>query len=186
MVRTRFEGGSKTGTARERAVLVGIMTIDDEVIHRRFLGLAIDEATRRAGAGPGGPFAALVVLDGAVLAVGWNEVTSAHDPTAHAEVQAIRKACAKLGRFQLAGCDVYASCEPCPMCMGALWWARPRSVHYAATRADAAAAGFDDSFLHDELARRPDARRLPFRQLVVAEAGRPFEVWLASPARIPY
>ena len=96
-----------------------------------------------------------------VIAVGWNQVTSTNDPTAHAEVQAIRAACAALGTFQLAGCDLYASCEPCPMCLGAVYWARPASVHFAATRAEAAAAGFDDAFIYDEIARPPEARGIP-------------------------
>ena len=100
---------------------------------------------------PGGPFAAVVVKDGRIIAAGANSVTSTNDPTAHAEVNAIREACRALGAFQLTGCEIYTSCEPCPMCLGAIYWARPDRVYYAATAGDAAAAGFDDSFIYEEL-----------------------------------
>jgi tRNA(Arg) A34 adenosine deaminase TadA len=158
---------------------------DDEA-HRAHLRRAIDEATAHCQAGHGGPFGAVVVKDGQVVGVGWNEVTSRNDPTAHAEVQAIRAACAALGSFQLDGCDVYASCEPCPMCLGALYWARPRAVYYAASRHEAADAGFDDAFIYEELARPIDQRNLPLRQVSVPEARQPFEAWLAIVERIRY
>jgi guanine deaminase len=154
--------------------------------HHRYLEMAVDEALRGAQAGRGGPFGAVVVREGTVLAVASNEVLLLNDPTAHAEVQAIRLACAALSSFQLDGCDVYASCEPCPMCLGALYWARPRAVYFAATRADAAAAGFDDAFIYDELAVAPEARKLPVRHQPLPGAARPFEAWLALTTRVPY
>jgi tRNA(Arg) A34 adenosine deaminase TadA len=154
--------------------------------HERFLRLAIAEALRGATRGEGGPFGALVVRDGAIVAAACNQVTSQNDPTAHAEVQAIRAACRALGTFQLDGCDVYASCEPCPMCLGALYWARPRAVYYAATRDDAAAAGFDDAGIYCELAALPQDRRLRVERHVLAEAGHPFDAWRAFAGKIPY
>ena len=122
-----------------------------------FMKEAIRLATENVRAGRGGPFAAVVVKDGHIIASGTNSVTSTNDPTAHAEVTAIREACRALGTFQLSGCEIYTSCEPCPMCLGAIYWARPDRVFYAATASDAAAAGFDDSFIYEEL----KLRRLP-------------------------
>jgi guanine deaminase len=159
---------------------------DGEDAHAAFLSRAIEEASRRCQEGHGGPFAALVVKDGAVVATGFNQVTSQNDPTAHAEIQAIRAACAALGSFQLDGCDVYSSCEPCPMCLGALYWARPRAIYFAATRADAAAAGFDDEFIYEELARAPADRRLPLRGLDLPGRRAPFEAWGRLTGRIRY
>lgn len=148
--------------------------------------LAIDEALRGAREGRGGPFGAVVVKDGAVLSAACNEVTSTNDPTAHAELQAIRAACRVLGSFQLEGCEVYASCEPCPMCLGALYWARPRAVYFAATRQDASEAGFDDAFIFDEAARPPEARGLPMTRVPVESATLPFALWVSLPARVRY
>ena len=147
---------------------------------------AIEMAVENVRRGAGGPFAALVVKDGAVIARGTNRVTTSNDPTAHAEVVAIREACRRLGTFQLDGCDLYTTCEPCPMCLGAIYWARPRHVFYAATQDDAAAAGFDDAFIYDELARPPAARRLPMQQVLGREAHRPFDAWAAAPDRVDY
>jgi tRNA(Arg) A34 adenosine deaminase TadA len=121
--------------------------------------------------GQGGPFGSVIVRGGAIVGRGWNQVPSTHDPTAHAEVVAIRDACRRLGTFRLEDCELYASCEPCPMCLGAIYWARLGGVYYAATRADAAAAGFQDDFLYEELGRPAGQRRLPTRQLLRAEAG---------------
>lgn len=154
--------------------------------HERFLAMAIGEAERGVAAGDGGPFGAVVVKDGAVLASGHNRVTSTNDPTAHAEVVAVRAACATLKSFQLDGCDVYASAEPCPMCMGALYWARPRGIYFAATREDAARAGFDDAFIYDELARPLNARRIPVRHVAIETAQRPFEAWTTMTNKIRY
>lgn len=134
----------------------------------------------------GGPFAALVVQGGQVIARGTNLVTSTSDPTAHAEVVAIRAACKALGHFQLTGCDLYTTCEPCPMCLGAIYWARPARVFYAATRADAAAAGFDDAFIYDELARSPSERHLPLLPLLQEEGHHPFHAWQTLQHRILY
>jgi guanine deaminase len=152
----------------------------------KYLRLALEEGVRGARGGRGGPFGAAVVQGDRVLAAACNEVTSRNDPTAHAEVQAIRAACQALGTFQLTGCDVYASCEPCPMCLGALYWARPRAVYFAATRQDAAAAGFDDAMLYEELAKAACARQLRIERLVIEGASRPFDAWRALPGRVKY
>lgn len=146
------------------------------------VALAVDNVR----AGRGGPFGALVVREGEVVARGANRVTTANDPTAHAEVEAIRAACAQLGTFQLTGCTLYTSCEPCPMCLGAVYWARLDAVYYAATQAEAAAAGFDDAFIYDELARPAAARRLPMARLCADLGERPFEAWRAFAGRVAY
>ncbi|MGA3178011.1 MAG: nucleoside deaminase [Candidatus Acidiferrum sp.] len=151
-----------------------------------FLQRAIALAIENVNSGQGGPFAALIVKDGKIIAEGVNRVTSGNDPTAHAEIEAIREACRVIGNFQLSGCDLYASCEPCPMCFGAIYWARPDRVFYAATAADAAAAGFDDALIYEELRRSPGARRLPVTQLLDPEALRPFQTWLSSSSKKPY
>ncbi len=152
-----------------------------ETFIREVIRLA--EANVRRG---GGPFAALVVHNGDVLAVGTNRVTADNDPTAHAEIVAIREACRRLGHFQLTGCDLYTSCEPCPMCLGAIYWARPARVFYAATRHDAARAGFDDALIYDELERPGSERRIPFIHVSDRDAWAPFQVWLNHPDRTPY
>jgi guanine deaminase len=154
--------------------------------HERYLQMAIDLGRTGATAGHGGPFGAVVLEQGRVIAACYNEVVSRNDPTAHAEIQAIRAACAARGSFQLDGCDVYASCEPCPMCLGALYWARPRSVYFAATRADAAAAGFDDSFIHEELTRPPGQRTLRLERIALHGSDQPFRIWRTLPDRIKY
>jgi guanine deaminase len=145
-----------------------------------FMHRAIVLALENVHSGRGGPFAALVVKDGRILAQGANRVTSLNDPTAHAEVVAIREACRVLGDFQLVGCDLYTTCEPCPMCLGAIYWARPARVFYAGTAADAAAAGFDDALIYDELRRPLDARRIPMTQLLRDESLAAFSAWMAS------
>lgn len=146
---------------------------------------AIELAAASVRAG-GGPFAALVVKDGAVVATGVNQVVRAGDPTAHAEIVAIREACRALGTFQLAVCDVYASCEPCPMCLGALYWARPARIFFAATRDDAAAAGFDDAQIYREILTPPERRSIPTLHLPHESAARPFAEWLAKPDKTRY
>jgi tRNA(Arg) A34 adenosine deaminase TadA len=151
-----------------------------------FMQQAISLAIQNVQSGRGGPFAALVVKDGKVIAEGANCVTSANDPTAHAEIVAIREACRKLGEFQLTACDLYTTCEPCPMCLGAIYWARPARVLYAATAADAAAAGFDDQFIYEELRRPLDARRIPTVQVLRQEALAVFQAWLSFNNRKPY
>jgi guanine deaminase len=154
--------------------------------HTRFLALALREAERGVREGEGGPFGAVVVRDDEVLASACNQVLALGDPTAHAEMQVIRAACRVLGDFQLAGCAVYASCEPCPMCLGALYWARPKLVVFAATRAEAAAAGFDDAYIFEELARDPSERELPMTRIDAPGALAPFEAWTALPDRVQY
>jgi tRNA(Arg) A34 adenosine deaminase TadA len=144
------------------------------------------EAARNATTADGGPFAALIVKDGRVIAHGCNCVTAQNDPTAHAEIQAIREAAAALRRFDLSGCEIFASCEPCPMCLGAIYWARIDRVYFGATRFDAAAAGFDDSRFYDELSRPASERSLPLVQMLAAEASVPFEAWQRNPTRIRY
>ncbi|HLY16586.1 MAG TPA: nucleoside deaminase [Bryobacteraceae bacterium] len=151
-----------------------------------FMARAIEMAIDNVRTGSGGPFGALVVKDGAVMASGVNLVTSSNDPTAHAEIVAIRAACRALGSFQLTGCDIYATCEPCPMCLGAIYWARPARVFYAATRADAADAGFDDSLIYEELTASLTARRIPMLPLLRGEAQRIFDAWRSRIDRRPY
>jgi len=153
--------------------------------HRRFLDEAVRLATESVAAG-GGPFGAVVVRDGEIIARGMNRVTPDSDPTAHAEIVAVRAACRAVGSFQLEGCDIYASTEPCPMCMGALYWARPRRVFYASGREDAAAAGFDDQFIYDELDRPVEARDLATRRVAVEAAGEEFDAWAALADRREY
>jgi guanine deaminase len=151
-----------------------------------WMALAIRLAAENVEAGRGGPFGAVVVKDGRVVATGTNVVTSANDPTSHAEVVAIRAACKALGTFQLTGCDIYASCEPCPMCLGAIYWARPDRVYYAATYRDASKAGFDDSFLYEQMRLNVSERKLPMTRLEDASALLPFDAWMAKADRIDY
>jgi guanine deaminase len=144
-----------------------------EELMRRAIVLALENIRNAQG----GPFGALVVKDGRVLAEGVNRVTATNDPTAHSEIVAIREACRALGNFQLTGCDLYTTCEPCPMCLGAIYWARPARVFYACVAADAAAAGFDDALIYEELARPFAERRLPMKQLLREEALEIFSQW---------
>ncbi|MEO6922976.1 MAG: nucleoside deaminase [Bryocella sp.] len=147
---------------------------------------AIQLATENVTSGRGGPFGCVVVRDGAVIATGSNQVTSSNDPTAHAEVTAIRNACKALGTFSLEGCDVYTSCEPCPMCLAALYWSRCRKIYYGNNAADAAKAGFDDSFLYDEVKKPLGERSLPIENLLPKEAWTSFQAWLDSPHKVDY
>ena len=148
---------------------------------RRAIALALENL--RSG---GGPFAAVIVKEGRIIAEGANRVTSTNDPTAHAEVVAIREACRVLADFQLTGCDLYTTCEPCPMCLGAIYWARPARVFFAATAADAAAAGFDDTFIYDELKIVPARRRIPMAQLLRADSLALFSNWKQQESKTPY
>ena len=136
--------------------------------------------------GQGGPFGAVVVRRGQIIARGWNRVTWVNDPTAHAEVMAIRAACRQLKTFQLADCELYTSCEPCPMCLAAIYWARLKKVYYANTRRDAAKIGFDDELIYREVARPVSRRRLPMRQLLRADAGKVFAAWKSLPDKVVY
>ena len=146
---------------------------------------AIELSLRNVEEG-GGPFAALVVKDGEVLGEGTNRVTATNDPTAHAEVVAIREACRTLQSFQLDGCDFYTSCEPCPMCLGAIYWARPRRVYFGGTAADAAAAGFDDSEIYEQLQLPHAERRIPMIQLMRDEAQAAFVAWREKSDKVEY
>jgi tRNA(Arg) A34 adenosine deaminase TadA len=152
----------------------------------RFLRGAIRLAIEKMNAGEGGPFGTLVVRDREVVGVGWNRVTSANDPTAHAEIVAIRDACARLGTFCLSGCDLYASCEPCPMCLAAIYWARIDRLFYAATREDAARAGFDDAWLYDQLALAPLERAIATTWHLREEALAAFHAWAKKEDRLQY
>ncbi|MGP4069585.1 nucleoside deaminase [Halobacillus sp. B29] len=125
----------------------------------------------------GGPFAAIVVKEGTIIAEAGNRVTEKMDPTAHAEVQAIRSACETLNHFELKGCELYVSCEPCPMCVGAIYWARPEQVYFAAGRDDASRAGFDDNLIYKEVSKDPQERSLPFRRINIQDAALPFKKW---------
>jgi len=147
---------------------------------------AIELAIENVRSGRGGPFAALVVKDGRIVGEGTNRVTSANDPTAHAEVVAIRAACHAMGTFQLDGCDVYTTCEPCPMCLGAIYWARPARVYFACTAADAAAAGFDDAFIYEQLALPLAERKIPFLGIMREESLACFQVWMEKTDRTDY
>ena len=153
---------------------------------QEFMRRAIALAMENVRSGSGGPFAAVIAKDGHLIAEGANRVTATNDPTAHAEVVAIREACRKLGNFQLSGCDLYTTCEPCPMCLGAIYWARPARVFYACVAADAAAAGFDDAFIYEELNRIQAERRVPMQQLLREESLQIFSLWKQAEKKIPY
>jgi guanine deaminase len=147
---------------------------------------AIELARIGANGAAGGPFGSVVARDGVIIGEGSNLVTVNNDPTAHAEVVAIRNACATIGSFQLAGCVIYTSCEPCPMCLGAIYWARPERMVIACTREDAAAAGFDDAMIYDEIARPLSERTVAAEQLLRDEGLDVFRQWLANPNKIEY
>jgi guanine deaminase len=151
-----------------------------------FLRRAIALATQNVTSGAGGPFGAVVVREGKIVGEGANSVTTTNDPTAHGEVVALRAAARALGTFTLAGCELYSSCEPCPMCLAACYWARLDAVYYGACAADAARAGFDDAFLYEELRKTADQRKLRSTQLLGDEAWSSFAAWLASPNKIEY
>lgn len=151
-----------------------------------FLRTAIWLAREKMREGAGGPFGAVIVKDGEIIARGWNQVTSSNDPTAHAEIVAIRAACHRLGSFRLEGCDLYSSCEPCPMCLAALYWARIGRLFYAASRLDAREAGFDDDLLYREICLPPDQRVLPASQVLREEALLALDEWKAKSDKIGY
>lgn len=147
---------------------------------------AIDLATENVTSGRGGPFGCVIVKDGEVVATGTNQVTASNDPTAHAEVTAIRNACTKLGTFVLDGCEVYTSCEPCPMCLAALYWSRCKAIFYGNNAADAARVGFDDSFLYDEVKKPMSERTIPIERMCADEAWASFAAWEKSPFKVEY
>ena len=151
-----------------------------------YMDRAIQLSIENVVSGRGGPFAALVVKDGEVIGEGTNLVTSENDPTAHAEIVAIRRACRALGTFQLAGCEIYSSCEPCPMCLGAIYWARPERIFYANSAADAMAAGFDDARILEEITLPHHRRNIPMIRIMSTRALAAFQAWLAKPDKILY
>ena len=151
-----------------------------------FLREAIQLSKQGMETGEGGPFGAVIVRNGEIVGRGWNRVTSANDPTAHAEMEAIRDACRRLGTFSLKGCEIYASCEPCPMCLAAVYWARLDTLYYGASRQDASDAGFDDGLIYREMAQAPDQRMLKMVQDLQEEARTVLNGWKDSPDKLRY
>lgn len=158
----------------------------DQATKERFLRRAIEVAYETFQSGRGRPFGAVVVKDGEIVAEGHNQVTTANDPTAHAEVVAIREACRALGTFNLEGCEIYASCEPCPMCLSAIYWARLGRIYYANSRLDAAGIGFDDEHIYVEVAKPIEDREIPTIRLMAEEALGVFEEWDTMPGKVRY
>ena len=158
------------------------MTGKDEKFMRRAIALAQNGIDQNVG----GPFGAIVVKDGEIIGEGCNRVTSTNDPTAHAEIVAIRNACQKLNSFQLDGCTIYTSCEPCPMCLGTIYWARPAQIFYAATHEDAAAIGFDDHFIYDEIERPIEERLIKSVNLMREEGLKVFKNWTDKTDKTKY
>ncbi len=155
-------------------------------MHNPFMARAIQLSLENVTSGRGGPFGAIVVKDGAIVAEATNQVTASNDPTAHAEILAIRHACQRLGTFDLDGCEIYSSCEPCPMCLGAIYWARLSRVYFANSDSDASRAGFDDSFIYRELAQPIAQRKIPMIQMMREEALAAFRAWEKNPNKIDY
>ena len=154
--------------------------------HEYFMEKAVELSLENMRAGKGGPFGAIIVRQGKIVGTGANHVTSDNDPTAHAEVVAIRDACKNLGTFQLDDCEIYTSCEPCPMCLAAIYWARPKAIYYANTRKDAADIGFDDDFLYEELKKNLGERSLPIHQLDKSNALKVFDERKRKTDKIEY
>jgi guanine deaminase len=171
----RAAGCGRRNTARSIAAMVN-----------QYMQRAIALSVENVRSGSGGPFAAVIVQGAEIIGEGSNRVTSMNDPTAHPEVLAIREACAKLRAFQLAGCDIYCTCEPCPMCLGAIYWARLARVFFANTAADAAALGFSDAFIYAELSRPPSRRSIPLIALMRDQAAAAFRAWEQKPDKIVY
>ncbi|MCH7403590.1 nucleoside deaminase [Belliella kenyensis] len=153
---------------------------------KSFMKQAIELSQMGMDSGVGGPFGCVIVKNGQIIGKGSNAVSSTNDPTAHAEVVAIRDACKNLNSFQLEGCELYTSCEPCPMCLGAIYWARPSKVYYANTKKDAAAAGFDDQFIYEELELPLEERSIPFHQFMRDDAKGVFENWIKKENKTVY
>ena len=159
------------------------MSIDQQ---KKFMREAIRLSMENVKSGNGGPFGAVIVKNGEIIATAVNEVTKSNDPTAHAEIVAIRNACATLNSFQLDGCDIYCSCEPCPMCLGAIYWARPNAIYFGNSKEDAAEINFDDNFIYDELDISLNERKLPTIQLLRNEAQSAFIQWQKFEDKIEY
>ncbi len=153
---------------------------------QKYLKATVELAKKHMQDGQGGPFGAIVVQNDAIVGSGFNSVTSRNDPTAHAEVQAIRDACQKLSTFQLDDCEIFSSCEPCPMCLGAIYWARPKALYFAASRRDAALAGFDDDFIYQEIALPIEKRSIPTFHVVTQGHTEVFELWKLKEDRVDY
>jgi len=153
---------------------------------QHFMHRAVELAVYAVENSLGGPFGAVVVKDGIIIGEGYNRVTSNNDPTAHAEIVAIRNACQLLDTFQLTGCEIYSSCEPCPMCLGAIYWARPSGLFFCTDRHDAAQAGFDDSFIYDEMASPVENRKIPMFHLHCNHADEPFQLWNVKETKMKY
>jgi tRNA(Arg) A34 adenosine deaminase TadA len=151
-----------------------------------FMRQAIELAVKNVASGHGGPFGAVIVRDGKVIATGVNLVTATNDPTAHAEVVAIRNACEALGEFSLLECTMYTSCQPCPMCLAAIYWARMEGIFYSGTEADAAAAGFDDAFLYEEMKKSTGERTVPEEQMLAELGNESFDAWRKFVTRVEY
>ena len=151
-----------------------------------FMEKAIEVALENVISNQGGPFGAIVVKDGKIIGTGRNEVTASNDPTAHAEVQAIRAACQYLNDFQLIDCEIYTSCEPCPMCIGVIYWARPKAVYYACTKEEAAKIGFDDQFIYEQLSLPIDQRTITMKQISPNQYELPFKAWEKSKDKTRY
>lgn len=162
------------------------MEITTQKQHEKFMRMAISLSEKNVTDQLGGPFAAVIVKEGKVIAKSGNRVTSTNDPTAHAEVSAIRIACKKLKTFDLSGCVIYTSCEPCPMCLSAVYWSRINTIYYANTKVDAANIGFDDQFIYEELEKPINERSLPIQQLLRDEALQAFRLWEKSVMRVTY
>jgi guanine deaminase len=162
------------------------MPVKENNPHEKFMKLAIGLSEKNVAEGLGGPLGAVVVKDGKIIAKSGNKVTTTNDPTAHAEVSAIRLACKKLKTFDLSGCVVYTSCEPCPMCLSAIYWARIETIYYANTKVDAANIGFDDKFIYDEIEKPMAKRTLPIHQMMRTEAQQAFQLWEQSSMKIDY
>ena len=153
--------------------------------NEELMRVAIEAAVENVKNG-GGPFGAVIAKDGEIVSVGVNRVTANNDPTAHAEVSAIRAACAELGTFDLSGCEIFTSCEPCPMCLGAIYWAHLDKIYYGCSKKDAADAGFDDSMIYDELALPMEGRMKPVEKLLSDEAMSSFDAWCEAEDRVEY
>jgi len=151
-----------------------------------FMEKAVKLSIRHMRNGKGGPFGAVVVKNGEIIAEGYNQVSTANDPTAHAEIVAIREACRKLNSFQLTGCEIYTTCEPCPMCLGAIYWARPDKIYYSNTKSQAAAIGFDDGLIYSEINLPPENRKIPMERLIHQKAINAFNEWEEKKDRIDY
>src|SRR5690625_4823298 len=154
--------------------------------HKKFMRRAIEISQHATDNNSGGPLGAVIVKDGKIIAESFNQVTSTNDPTAHAEIAAIRKACEKLNSFQLTDCIIYTSCEPCPMCLGAIYWARPKAVFFGCTKEDAAAIDFDDDFIYQELEKPVSQRNIPFKNILREEAKQVFDQWKEKTDKIKY